>query len=302
MAELSPEELEDLLPGYVLEILEPDELAQVEAALAAQPEYRTRVLELQQAVAWLPYAAPEAPRLAPEVKTRTLTRIRAERPRSLCRPAAASALTPTWIDGLRRALAVGWAPALAAACLVLALGLGVRLASVQRDLAETQTALTAQQSQHAAEMARLTAALDQRDADLARLTTQLAKAQEQAGQIQQQISLLTRANTLVKLAPQAGAPTSASARVYLTDDHRALVVAQGLPSPRPGRVYELWGIGAAGPVPMGTYSMTPGGPTTWVVDPAISARDFTAFGVTEEPVGGSQTPTPPILLLGQRTS
>ena len=61
MAELSPEELEDLLPGYVLEILEPDELAQVEAALAARPDYRARLAELQQAVAWLPYAAPDAP-------------------------------------------------------------------------------------------------------------------------------------------------------------------------------------------------------------------------------------------------
>ena len=301
MAELSPEELEDLLPGYVLEILEPDELAQVEAALAARPDYRARLAELQQAVAWLPYAAPDAPPLAPEVKTRVLARIRAERQRSLPRATPAPA-APTWGERVRRAFTVGWAPALAAACLALALGLGLRLASVQRQLDQTQTALTTQQSQQAAEINRLTAALAQRDADLARLTTQLAQAQEQTGRIQQQISLLTRATTLVTLAPQAGAPTSASARVYLTDDQRALVVAQGLPMPRPGRVYELWGIGAAGPVPMGTYSVTPSGPTTWVVDPAISAHDFTAFGVTEEPDGGSPTPTPPILLLGQRAS
>lgn len=301
MAQLSVEELEDLLPGYVLEILEPDELAQVEATLAARPEYQARVAELQRAVALLPYAAPDAPPLAPEVKTRTLARVRAERQRSLPRAAALAPPAPTWAERLRRALVVGWAPALAAACLVLALGLGTRLAAVQRDLAEAQTALTAQQGQQSAEVARLTAALAQRDADLARLTTQLAQAQEQTGQIQQQVSLLTRANTLVTLAPQAGLPAAASARVYITDDHRALVVAQGLPTPRPGRVYELWGIGAAGPVPMGTYSVTPGGPTTWVVDPAISARDFTAFGVTEEPVGGSPAPTPPILLLGQRT-
>ncbi|MCW5852026.1 MAG: anti-sigma factor [Anaerolineae bacterium] len=302
MAELSPEELEDLLPGYVLEILDPDELALVEAALAGRPEYRARVLELQQAVTWLPYAAPEAPPLAPEVKPRTLARIRSERQRSLRRPAAPAPSAPTRSERLRRAFAVGWAPALAAACLVLALGLGVRLARVQRDLTAAQTALIAQQSQQAAEVARLTSALAQRDSDLARLTTQLAQAQAEAGQIQQQISLLTRANALVTLAPQPGAPASASARVYITDDQRALVVAQGLPTPRPGRVYELWGIGTAGPIPMGTYSVTPGNPTTWVVDPAISARDFSAFGVTEEPDGGSPTPTPPILLLGQRAS
>lgn len=301
---LSQTEFEDLAPGYVLGILEPDELTQVETYLTAHPEGWDRVQALERVVDQLGYAVPDAPPLDPQVKGRVLAAIQADRePRqTTSRSTPLPPTTPSVWDMLRSLLGRGWSVGLAVVSLVLLVGLGLRLNAVQSSLADLQgevVELTTRLSQSEASVAL-------RDADIARLTNSLAQAQRDNQQLvaalQQQRDLLSRATTLVRLDPGQGAPTSATARVYLTADNRALVITEGLPALRQGRVYVLWGIQSSGPLPLGAYQVDAQGQGVWLVQSSVPLTSLAGFGVTEESTPDARTPTLPILLAGQRTS
>jgi anti-sigma-K factor RskA len=96
---------------------------------------------------------------------------------------------------------------------------------------------------------------------------------------------------LVVLGAAAGAPGVVKVAWSETGD-RAVLLGDGLPAAPDGEAYELWLIGADGPVPMS------------VLDPADDGRIRSAFdlggaphawGVTMEPSAGSLSPTGEIL-------
>ena len=115
-------------------------------------------------------------------------------------------------------------------------------------------------------------------------------------------------------APVAGAPADASllsapdARILpatLPDgthvsfvvsrtQNRALFVARDLPSPGPGRVYELWTMRGGVPVPDNT--MDGGADVSQWFHGSVSEAG--GLAVTVEPVGGSRAPTTPVLASG----
>ncbi|PSR37858.1 MAG: anti-sigma factor [Sulfobacillus thermosulfidooxidans] len=79
------------------------------------------------------------------------------------------------------------------------------------------------------------------------------------------------------------------AALYLSKN-RAVVLANHLPVPGHGQTYEGWWIQGGHPVAAGTFGSTPSALKVPVPHPE-------AFAITVEPVGGTKTPTTPILVM-----
>lgn len=86
--------------------------------------------------------------------------------------------------------------------------------------------------------------------------------------------------------------------VWSSDLGRAVVLGDGLPDPGADRVYELWAIVDGEPVPAGLFTPDDGSVrSTLDLDPA--ARRPAAWGITNEPAGGSPAPTGDILFFAE---
>jgi anti-sigma-K factor RskA len=81
--------------------------------------------------------------------------------------------------------------------------------------------------------------------------------------------------------------------VYSPSLDRSVVIADGLPDLPSDRAYALWFIGDAGPEEAGLFR-TDAGRATEMLERTPSG--YAGVGVTNEPRGGSATPTPPILM------
>jgi hypothetical protein len=160
-----------------------------------------------------------------------------------------------------------------AAAWLAAVGLGVRTRTLGREIAARDSAI--------AELERRVDELGQgvfdRDAILA--------------------SILSRDVALVQLTA-SGNPDPAIQIFWDRARNTALLNAAGLRPPPPGRTYQLWWIRDGKPVPSVTFDVEPGG--TGLVKGVSVPTDgeLSAAAVTEEPAGGSQQPTTPILLAG----
>jgi len=77
------------------------------------------------------------------------------------------------------------------------------------------------------------------------------------------------------------------------------VVSASKLKPAPaGRTYQLWFIRDGKPVPSVTFNVAPAGDAL-VSDVTVpTGGEISAAAITEEPAGGSQQPTTPILLVG----
>lgn len=92
--------------------------------------------------------------------------------------------------------------------------------------------------------------------------------------------------------------TAASGQVWVSAQrNQAYLVAQGLPEPGAGNVYQMWLIQGEQPVSAGTFE-TQAGRAATVVEVQGPLLDFGTFGVTVEPSGGSATPTSQPILIG----
>lgn len=89
-------------------------------------------------------------------------------------------------------------------------------------------------------------------------------------------------------------PEPLSARVVFSPLHEGAVVEiEGIVDPSGTNVYELWLIGANGPVPAGTFTPRSDGIIRVKLDG--SAEAGLVVGITEEPAGGSPAPTGAVL-------
>lgn len=71
-----------------------------------------------------------------------------------------------------------------------------------------------------------------------------------------------------------------------------------------GKVYQLWAIpdgAGAAPMPMDTFTVNAAGRATMTQSVPKSTTAMKVAAITEEPAGGSRTPTMPILLMGEST-
>lgn len=94
-------------------------------------------------------------------------------------------------------------------------------------------------------------------------------------------------------APAASARLIASPRL-----NRAVLVANGLAAPGPGRAYQVWFLRDGKPIPNVTFAVDRQGRGISVVRVAAPFSSYDTVAVTPEPAGGSSSPTGPIVLAG----
>ncbi len=256
--------LRDLAAAYALGALSPEETRAFEAYLATSPEARREVAELREAAALLAVAGPQV-EPGPELRRRVLDAVAASKAADLPPRLAASARA-----GSRGSL-LAWL-ALAAAILV-AVGLGLRVRA-------------------------LTSALAARDSTIADQRRALA---EQGGQLAARekivAALLDPGVQLVQLTKQ-GDPDPRIQLYWNRARNTAVVSASKLKPAPAGRTYQLWFIRDGKPVPSVTFNVAPAGDAL-VSDVTVpTGGEISAAAITEEPAGGSQQPTTPILLVG----
>lgn len=94
-------------------------------------------------------------------------------------------------------------------------------------------------------------------------------------------------------APAASARLIASPRLS-----NAVLVANGLTAPGPGRAYQVWFLRDGKPIPNALFDIDRRGQGVSVVRVGGQLRTFDTVAVTPEPAGGSPSPTGPIVLAG----
>ncbi|MGH7459431.1 MAG: anti-sigma factor [Pseudomonas sp.] len=246
--------------SYALGALDQDELGAFEAHLAECALCRSEVQSYKEVTGALGLAAPPRP-APPQLKGRILAQARQVRPIG----SAAAGARPA-----RKSAGLPWL--VAAASLVAALGLSALYARERsaRTLAENDAADT---------------------------QTQLAASQAQAARNDSLLSTLLAPDVRTATLAAEGRPPSA--RLYLDQGRRIVVIAaRDLPPAPGGRTYQLWGIAAnAAPVSLGTFNTRADG-TALITLPMTAGMRFDVSAVTEEPAGGSPQPTTQPFLVG----
>jgi len=261
--------LRDLAAAYALGALSPEEARAFEAFLATSPEAQREVDEYRETAALLALGVEEQ-RPSSELRGRVQAAIATAKERGLA----------VWTPAAPRARALArraaWPPLAwvgLAAALLAAVGLGVRTRTLGREIAARDSAI--------AELERRVDELGQgvfdRDAILA--------------------SILSRNVRLVQLT-SSGDPDPAIQIFWDKARNTALLNATGLKPAPAGRTYQLWWIRDGKPVPSVTFDIDPGGAGLVKGVSVPADGELSAAAVTEEPDGGSQQPTSPVLLVG----
>ena len=113
------------------------------------------------------------------------------------------------------------------------------------------------------------------------------------------LSILTAAD--MKEIPLAGreSAAAAAARAYWSPARGLLVVADRLPAPPPGRIYQVWVIEGKTQVSAGLLGNEPGGRGMLIVTPPRPGTGGSVtIAVTDEPPGGLPEPSGTIRLAG----
>jgi anti-sigma-K factor RskA len=265
---------EELFPFYALDALTDEERAEVEAYVAGNPAAGARLLAAQDAVtAFAAELEPIAPE--PAVKARLMARIAdeaaaqpaaAERPMTTARPSAparpARAPQPARRPSLRDFF---FGRALGFAVLLLLLG-GFGLWR----LAQQTNALRAQ----------------------------IAALEAQAAALQSDVDRLRTTNDTLWAELAARDETAAGTLTMLPNGDEVTLWVANLPPPPADSTYQAWLIVGGAPVSAGTFAVDATGQGHHTIANATPGN-FEAVGVSLEPAGGSEQPTPGnIILLG----
>jgi hypothetical protein len=160
-----------------------------------------------------------------------------------------------------------------AAAVIVAVGLGLRVRALSTTLAARDSTIA---DQHRA---------------LAEQGGQLAAREKTLA------ALLDPSVQLVQLTKQ-GDPDPRIQLYWNRARNTAVVSASKLKPAPAGRTYQLWFIRDGKPVPSVTFNVAPAGDAL-VSDVTVpTGGEISAAAITEEPMGGSQQPTTPILLVG----
>lgn len=207
-----PEAWEDLLAGYVLGDLTPEEAARLRRQLADRPDLKQELAKLQETLALLPYGLPDDVQPSPALRDRLLAAAGAETPAPSAAPK--SRRWPRWtpLAAAIAAVAVGtgWA--------IDGIRLRQQLARVRTDLAGAELALERQATQ----LARTEDEL-QRQADLVAIMRQPG-------------------NRFMTLEGSETAASAAGTLAIAPEMASAVLVLQNLDMPSEGEVYRLWAI------------------------------------------------------------
>lgn len=139
----------------------------------------------------------------------------------------------------------------------------------------------------------LASELDDRNRNLAVLRRQIAVS----GELTQ--AVLAPDAQMIRLAPLAPAPSAAGVVAVTPSRNQAVLQVAGLPTPPPGKEYELWWIGAkSGPVKAALFAPTAQGDATVASTLPPAGEQLLASAITLEPAGGVARPTGAMFLKG----
>jgi anti-sigma-K factor RskA len=290
---------DELFPFYALDALTDEERSEVESYVAGNPAAAARLAALADDASLLAEASgPLAP--APEVKARLMARVEADlaepSPNPLPRegetaatrpspPASPAPLPPRSPASPRFNLRdFFFGRALGFAVLLLLLG-GVGLWM----LAQQSSGLRTRVADLEAQLATL-------QSENQVLRDELAAREEILAQF-----LRPGAVTLA-LGDATGEHPTAYGTVTLSPDGAALLAVANLPPPAADQTYQAWLIVGDTPISAGTFAVDAAGQGHhFILDVAPGA--FDAVGVSLEPAGGSDSPTPGnIVLVGNLNS
>ncbi len=300
------ENIESLLEAYALGILEPDEIAAMEAHLQTCSRCPGELVALRRTVAAfallndtdeVPVPQDHAVRFAQKLAATP------PRPVAVAAPAVAPRLQPrpvvaaepsgplaalrAWLGG--GFLRSGWTAAGVMAVLLLVTGFwGI---SLQNQVQAVQ-----------AEQARLQLELTQARSDQASLQKQVANLQAASDTLQKEraTALAVLGATQVIARPLSGTEALPGATGTMWMDpatNRAVLITRNLPALPPDKTYEFWLIADA-PHRAGIFKTTADGYGLLIVDASQPLGTFQQAGITSEKAGGSDTPTAPILIAG----
>jgi anti-sigma-K factor RskA len=262
MSQATPESMRELVTGYALGALSPEETRAFEAALSASPELQRELLEHRELNAVLALAQAEPP--PPELKARLLTRIDQSKrvilsggspPSAAALPQARRSFTPIVMGaGL-------------AAAVVLAIGQSLKV----RTLNET---------------------IQAQDSVLADRTQLLARREETLN------AILEPNVQLVTMVATGEAPPVA--QVFFDPSRGRAIVHTFRLKPAPaGRAYQLWLLPKTGnPIASRVFNTEADGHGLEQAIPVTVSGDIAGFALTEEPAGGSPQPTTTPFLVG----
>jgi len=255
----------EALALYALGALDdPKELAELEAHLGTCGDCRRELEALRTDAALLAFSA-VGPKPPERARQRLLTAIAAEPrvERRKARPLVLGRLRPRWLS---------FAPiAVMLLLAIFSLLLGVDLRNVRRELRQAR-----EQNRQMRE--------------------RLAKAQH----AEEVLAMWDDPNAMrVKLVATPKTPPPALIQtIYQPEKGHILMVASNLAPLPPNKAYELWLLPANGgaPMPAGTFKPDANGNGMMMHPMETAGIGAKGFAVTIEQEGGSQTPTPPIVM------
>lgn len=299
---------EELFPFYALDALTDEEKAEVEAYIASNPAAQERLATFQQTADLIPLTT-EAITPSSSVKVNLMARVQADSrvrarqtavpqsPRSVPAAKQPFAPQPTWWERLRQSFAM---PALAGAAALAAIILFVWALSLNQQIDQLQN-----------QVADLQSDAEGLQADLETLQADNEQLRVRNDALQQQIE---NQNDILASYQQPGTNTIAigdisgeypQAHATLTVDHNAdtaTFVAENLPMLDSARTYQLWIIRGDQPMSAAIFNVDENGRIVHQLQGGVAAA-FDAVGISIEPAGGSEQPTPDqIILLGATSS
>jgi hypothetical protein len=114
-----------------------------------------------------------------------------------------------------------------------------------------------------------------------------------------QLALVTDSSVNVVSLASSGAKAASALMFWDRASNTWSMYAHNLPVPAAGRTYELWLVTTDGKkIPAGTFDPTPHGTAHVEAKYPLDPDKLAAVAVTEEPVGGVDAPTGPIVIAG----
>jgi anti-sigma-K factor RskA len=265
MSDATPESMRDLVAGYALGALTPEETRAFEAALSSSPELRQELQEHRELGAVLALAEEEPP--PPELKHRLRERIDQAKRGSLgSRPGSVPAPAPS-----RRSFTPIVMGAGLAAALLVAVGLSLKVGSLNETIRARDSVLAAREQR-----------LSEREATLN--------------------AILEPGVQLVTMVATGEAPPVA--QVFFDPTRGRAIVHTFRLKPAPaGRAYQLWLLPKAGnPIASRVFNTEADGHGLEQSIQVPVSGDIAGFALTEEPAGGSPQPTSTPFLVGMRNT
>lgn len=314
---LNPEQFEEMLAGYALDVLEPDERAAVEGQLAGAPQYQAQLFAYEEALAGLAALTPAvaepvghrermmarlnaAPAVATEFAPATMqTAASVPLPVAALPPTTRKSPQPGMMQRIAGWFSVPGRPGFAVAAASLALAIGLIFWNIgllgDRDKYQQQAAAVA------TERDQLKGQIAQLQPQLAQAQGDLKAAQTQLGQTQAAVDLLGQPNTIVKALPGKNNQPAFGQLIANSQQGRGVLFAYNMQPVASDKTYEFWLVDKSGTaIPAGTFNVNDSGKgiLNVTMPQNVPISDLAAGAVTIEPAGGLPRPSGEMVIVG----